>query len=240
MKNYVATAIMAGAMAATPLASAADHADGSEVAAAPEADINDVYAWSSNGTVKLIMTVHPFADTTSQFSDGVQYVFHVGSAAMPLAAPAVSVNIICEFDASQTIQCWVSDGEGAAADYVTGDASNSSGISSMSGMTKVFAGPANDPFFFYLTGFNETRTTVIDFATNTLDPNNVDAGGCPDLSQYPGTAAALQGLLTGNGSPTNEFATLSVLAISMEVDVSLLTKGGQNVSVWASTRNKGG
>ncbi len=187
------------------------------------------------------MTVHPFADANTAFSDQVQYVFHVGSAAMPLAPPATNVDVVCQFDAAQVISCWVGDGDGGVADYVTGNANVAAGLPSMSGDTRVFAGLVNDPFFFYLTGFNTTRTTVLDFATNTLNPNDVNAAGCPDLAAYPGTAAALQGLLTGdNGAnASNEFAAAQALAISMEIDKGMVTKGGQNVSVWVSTHNRG-
>ena len=219
-------------------ASAADHLDGSAVQASPEADVNDLYAWVDSSTLKLIMTVSPFADATSSFSDEVQYVFHIGSAPMPLAAPTVKVDVLCQFDVAENIQCWVSDGEAAVADYVTGDASNSDGIKSMSGDTRVFAGLVDDPFFFYLKGFTDTRDTVLTFVADTLNMADVNAAGCPDLSKYPGTSAALVGLLNGNGTATNTFAMAKTLAISIELNKALVTKGGQNVSVWASTNQR--
>lgn len=230
------------ATAATVLVSssaiAADHTDGSDVTAAPEADINDVYSWVDSDTLKLIMTVHPFADGASAFSDQVQYVFHVGSSAMALAPPMINVTVLCQFDAAQTIQCWVSDGEGAVADYVTGDASASAGISSMSGDTKVFAGLVDDPFFFYLPGFLQARGAVL-MAAGGNPPLTFDAGGCPAVDAT--TATALQELLTGTamGPATNTFEDLDTLAISMEINKDLFTKGGQQVSVWGSTNNRG-
>ncbi|HHH11379.1 MAG TPA: hypothetical protein ENK23_04825 [Sorangium sp.] len=79
---------------------------------------------------------------------------------------------------------------------------------------------------------------MLTFVADTLNMADVNAAGCPDLSKYPGTSAALVGLLNGNGTATNTFAMAKTLAISIELNKALVTKGGQNVSVWASTNQR--
>lgn len=211
-------------------ARAADHLDGPAVTADPAADITDLFAWMSSDAskVNLVMDVQPLADTNSKFSDAVQYVFHTTSQGAFGAAAAQSTNLICTFAASQTIQCWLGNQE-----YVTGDASNPAGISSADGKLKVFAGLRQDPFFFNLDGFHAATAAVQAAAANLT----FDAAGCPQLDAT--TSSALVGLLSTNpddgGAAQDFFAGKNVLAISVQVDKSLLTGGGSFVSVWAST-----
>lgn len=213
---------------------AADHLDSPSVQAEPAADINDVYAWTSaDGTkLNLVMTVFPAATAASEFSDAVQYVFHTASHADGQAILSGSagdqVDIICQFDASQNISCWVGD-----QDYATGDASATAGISGTQGMFRVFAGLRDDPFFFNLAGFNATVGIVVGAAAGLT----FDDAGCPTVDSE--TSGALVGQLSsapGGGAAEDFFAPLNTLSIVIEVDLDAVTAGGDVVSVWGSTR----
>lgn len=222
------TLLAALAITATP-ATAADHRDGSTangVKGDSAADINDVYAFmDGTNDIVLGMTVEPFATNTTAFSDAVQYVFHVNKHPSFGGTVAGSTNVICEFDATQNISCWI-----GTADYVSGDASATTGLVSDSGDVTVFAGRRADPFYFYLSGFNSARAAVIAAVpTLTLNPN-----ACPILNAATGDA-----LRTALTTPPNDFATANVLAIVLKIDKSLLTDGTNEIfSVYASTHTK--
>jgi hypothetical protein len=218
-----------------PRAMAADHMDGFAVKTDPSSDITDIFAWtSSDGTkVNLVMNVFPLAATGSKFSNALKYVFHVSSCASYATAgcTAARVNIICTFDASspQKVSCWVGTDE-----YVTGDASAVTGLSSGDGKLKIFTGLRDDPFFFNLDGFKKAAADVVAAKSGFL----LDAAGCPMVN--PTTSTALLNDLSQDpnnpGNPGKDFfAKLNVLSIVLQVDKSLLTKGGPIVGVWAST-----
>jgi Domain of unknown function (DUF4331) len=216
------------ALLCATVAGAADHQDGAAVLTDPASDINDVFAWTSpDGTkLNLVMDVFPFATTAARFSDVVQYVFHTSSFAGFGMASGGSADILCTFDASQTISCW------GGGEYVHGDASNPTGLSSTDGKLKVFAGLRDDPFFFNLDGFKATAKAVHDAAGSLT----FDAAGCPALD--PATSSALVNQLKtapGGGPPQDHFKGLNALAIVIQIDKTLVTKGGPTVGVWAST-----
>jgi hypothetical protein len=187
--------------------------------------------------VVFVLDVSPLATTASKFAVSTvgQYVIHthsidkfIGSTNTP-----VPVNIIATFDANQKISLWV-----GANEYVTGDASPATGISSTDGKVKVHTGLHDDPFFFNLTGFHDAEAAVE--AATGLVPN---AAGCPALSAAQVTAlvTALKTDPTSTppgGAAKDFFAGKNVLSIVVTVDKSLLTTGGALVSAWAST-NKG-
>ncbi len=211
---------------------AADHKDGPAVVADPAADINDVFVFPNGNNVVLAMTVSPFADkATAKFSDVTKYVFHVDSHASFAGATTKSTDVICTFTTAQVASCWV-----GSADYVTGDASATAGISSASNKVKVFAGPRADPFYFYLTGFNATRNAAIGAIPGLIAANAINGSGCPNLSAAQVTA--LQGLLTATTQDQNDLKAANVLGLTLEIDKSLLTANADEViSVWASTNH---
>lgn len=221
-------AILTGASSAL----AADHIDGPATTGDPTADITDVYSWVEGSDVVMILNVTPLATNTSKFSDKVQYVLHTESSAA-FGMPSTKTDVICTFDVAQKIQCWV-----GTADYVTGDASATTGLASASGNFKVFAGLRDDPFFFNLDGFKDAVITVEGAAAGlTFDP-----AGCPAVDGP--TSAALVGMLShtalGTMPPKDFFAGLNVLSIVISAKKSLLNAGGPIMSVWASTNKVGG
>jgi hypothetical protein len=218
---------------ATP-AIAADHRDGDGVKADPAADINDVYAFMDSDDVVLAMTVSPFADVNTKFTDAVQYVFHVDRHPEfdPLGASAGSTNVICQFDASQKIECWI-----GTEDYVTGDASDPAGLASVNGKFTVFAGLRADPFFFYLTGFNAARAAVLAALPMNIPPSALNPNGCPIIPDS--LAAAGRTALQAAMPSDNNFATANTLAIVIRADKSLFVDADNTFfSVYASTHAK--
>ena len=205
---------------------AADHIDSPQAAADPAADITDVFAWMSNDAsrVNLVMGIGRNVASTFKFSDQVHYVFHTSSKVGLLATAKTDVDVICQFDAAQTIQCWAGN-----EDYVSGNAAGTAGLSSGSGRMRVYAGVRNDPFFFNLNGFKAAAVAV----ENAAGGLSFDAAGCPALT--PTQAGDLGALLTTGG---DHFANFNIGAIVVSVDKSILTKSGPILSVWGATHRR--
>jgi hypothetical protein len=235
----VGGACLATAIIHPRLARSADHLDAPATTADHPADINDVYAFLPSselaaGTAThavFVMTVFPAAPADAKFSDAVQYVLHAQSGA-GFPTTTADYNIICTFDAAQKAQCW-----GGTDEYATGDASQPAGISSADGKLKVFAGLRADPFFFNLDGFKDAVQTVdnfVDGGTLTF----TDAG-CPNVNTAgSGLLVGKLGTTNGGATAVDFFKNLNGLAIVVQVDKTLVTKGGPVVSVWASTHQK--
>lgn len=228
LRNFTSKAGMAFLALTPSLALAADHVDAPGVIADPTADLTDVFAWMdpAGGKMNLILNI-PSAGAGSAFSDAVQYVFHVESMA-GYGMAGETTNIICTFDASQMVSCWVGDQA-----YVNGDASNPSGLASTDGSIKVFTGRRNDPFFFNLSGFDATIETVVAAAGSLT----FDDAGCPALDMPTSTALVTQLQTEPGGMPAlDDFAGGEVLSLVVQVDVALVNSGGPVAAVWASTR----
>ena len=210
----------------------ADHGDGSALLVGdPAADINDVYAWMSSDAdmVNLVMTVHSAvanADPAPSFSDQVQYVFQTSSSHgidMPSTVPPV--NVIVEFDKAGEVSVQAGDVT------VEGDASAASGIVDRYGRLRVFTGMRNDPSFFNKEGFR----TVAELVASELDGLIYDAADCPSFVADTMTPAEL---VTALALGDDEFAGDDTLAITIEIDKSILTPGGSVLSVFGSTHKR--
>ena len=118
--------------------SASDHLDTPTVIADPAADIGDIFAWTSSDGKRLNLVMDIVAH---QFSDRLQYVFHVDSG-KSFGKTTATTLIVCRFDVAGVAECWVGD-----VDYVHGDASNVSGIEGKNRRFRLFAGLRDDPFF---------------------------------------------------------------------------------------------
>jgi len=206
---------------------AADHVDSPSLTSNPMADITDVYSWMTGANLNLVMDVSPFDDGVRSFDPTVLYVFHLTSkAGLGVGAPGgTETKVIIRFTSNTSIQGWVTDAAGTK-DYVTGDPSNTAGLTSSLGKVKVFAGRRSDPFFFNATGF---RTAATSLGMTTLNP---DAAGCP-MAIDPAQALGLRKqLATG----PDAFVDADVMAIVVQIDKSLVNTGtNTTVAVWGST-----
>jgi hypothetical protein len=199
-------------------------------AASPMADITDVYAWMTGSNLNLVMDVSR-DDGTTAFGPAVLYAFHLTSKpglGLGLGAEGgTETQVICRFDSNTRVECWVVSG-GAAKDYVTGDPSNTAGVTSPTGKVKVFAGRRSDPAFFNASGFN----AAVALYQAQMPPPTTDGAGCPSLS--PGQGSGLRMALGPAGS--DSFATSNVLAIVVQIDKSLVNTGNNTtVAIWGST-----
>jgi uncharacterized protein DUF4331 len=217
----------------TPLSSlAADHGDSPSAAASnePTADITDLYAWMSNDDkLNLVMAVNPDAGPNAHFSEAVTYVFYISSSA-GYGQPQQNDRVICKFVDQTNIECWLGN------EYVVGDPSARQGIVSDNGGMRVFAGLRDDPFFLEYTGF----ANAVSYAVSEVVAGNVVSDpaneGCPTLSTAQGVS--LRNRLThgaNNAPPSNTFAKQNVLALVVQVDKSLVNRGGPVLGVSAST-----
>jgi hypothetical protein len=141
---------VAGALAVLSVSRASDHLDGPRATADPQADITDVFAFTSPvdpGKVVLAMALTPYASDASTFSGEVDYAFRVQvvDALQPLALGGVALDIVCHLGADDgaapTMTCTGPEGAtGSATVGVTGSAPE--------GSIRVFAGLRSDPSFF--------------------------------------------------------------------------------------------
>ncbi|HEX8107248.1 MAG TPA: DUF4331 family protein [Kofleriaceae bacterium] len=197
-------------------------------AASPMADITDVYAWMAGSNLNLVMDVSPQDNGTNAFGPDILYAFHLTSKSGLGAPGGTETQVICRFASSTSAQCWVVSG-GATKAYVTGDPSNTAGVTSPSGKVRVFAGRRSDPAFFNLSGFN---TAMAGFAPQLGVPNITDAAGCPT-----GVPQDRFGTLrTQLGTGSDSFAASNVMAIVVQIDKALVNTANNTViAVWGST-----
>jgi Domain of unknown function (DUF4331) len=246
-----ALALGAGVLVVTQKSHAADHLDAPTIkmVANAMADINDVYTWNTvDGTaINLAMTVSPKDDGTRHFGPSVQYVFHVSSHpgvdnATAFGTPGTESKVICTFTSDTAGECWVVLGS-SVKDYVKGDFSSPSGLSSADRKIKVFAGRRGDPFFFNLSAFHVAQHGIE--AAGVIPAN---AAGCPTVPAATGPVntqqlrAALQSVPATDPDmvcPDNQadcFLHLNVMAIVLQVDKTLLLQNTDKLlSVWGSS-----
>jgi hypothetical protein len=139
----------AGALAVLSVGHASDHLDGPRPTADPQADITDVFAFTSPedpSKVVLAMALTPYASSTSTFSGEVDYAFRVQlvDAIQPLALGGVPLDVVCELTgdaATPTMTC--TGPQGSTGSAVVGATTGAPG-----GSIRVFAGLRSDPAFF--------------------------------------------------------------------------------------------
>ncbi len=127
---------------------AADHIDSPNAAADPAADLNDFYVFvNPNDASEVIfaLTINPFADRSTLFSDAVEYQIFLEN------EPGLASEIRCSFSRDQNVTCT------APGDRTV---SGPTGQTNTNGDFRVWAGLRDDPFFFDFEAFNETIATA--------------------------------------------------------------------------------
>jgi hypothetical protein len=222
----VAIALAASGHAARGVASPVPAA--APAALNPMANIAGVYAWMTGSNLNLVMDVSPLDDGSHSFDPSVLYVFHLTSkAGLGIGTTeGAETQVICKFASDTSVECWVTDASGTK-DFVTGDPSNTAGITSLRGKVKVFAGRRSDPLFFNQAGFSSVVSQLKALPGTT--PR--DTGGCPQLD-----AGAAQALRNQLAAGSDAFAQTNVMAIVLTVDKSLINASGNSaVAIWGST-----
>ena len=202
---------------------ASDHLDSPSVIANPQADIGDLFAWTSYDArrLNLVMTI-----VGKSFSDRIQYTFHIDSG-HKFGKTTDTTLIVCKFPNPGVTECNV-----GAADSASGDASHIEGIRGRHGRFRVFAGLRDDPFFNNVKG---TRAAYQVAATALHNGAPVDAAGCPSFDSATSAEIYKQWSHTDSGPATNFLAGWTSSAIVISVDLPLVTHGGKMAAVWATT-----
>jgi hypothetical protein len=224
-ERLVVVALLAGVIlvGGAGASRASDHLDTPTVIANPQADIGDVYAWTSaNGRqLNLIMDI-----VGRTFSDKLQYVFHIDSGKR-FGKTTATISIVCRFPARNTVECRVAD-----VDYASGDASGPEGLQGRKHRFRVFAGLRDDPFFNNVKGTRAAYQAAIAAMKNGA---GIDAAGCPSFDQATSQAILYQWRHTDGGPATNLLAGWTASSIVISIDLDVVTKGGKVLAVWSTT-----
>jgi hypothetical protein len=205
-------------------ARASDHFDSPAMAANPEADIGDMYAWTTadGHRLNLVMTIAGHV-----FSDRVRYEFHIDSG-KTFGRTTESTTIVCRFPETNVAQCKLGN-----VDEVQGDARSSQGIVSRNGHFRMFAGRRDDPFYNNIDGSQAVYATV---ASALKAGTPLDAAGCPQFDPPTVQTVARQWSGGAKGSPPENFLeNWTVSAIVLSLDLKTISKGGKLLAIWGST-----
>ncbi len=173
LKNLTATVglIASSALAVTLTTSssfAADHAEAPDATAQPSADIADYYAWHADDRLNMILTFSSLGapGAPADFDASRLYTFHFDTS---VPADGISEMEIYARFAQNAAGQWGVQVTGADTDVIEG------GVETIlnQGDTSVWAGLADDPFFFDQTGF---RATVASGDLSFDNTNNDFAG----------------------------------------------------------------
>ena len=217
--SIVALLVMIG----TSNALASDHLDTPTVVANPQADIGDVYEWTSPDGRKLNLVMIIVGHS---FSDKIQYIFHVDSGA-DFGKTTVSTNIACRFSGAHAIDCRVGD-----IDRAAGDASKPDGLEGQNHQLRVFAGSRDDPFFNNVKGSRDAFRCA---AAALRAGADVDGAGFPQFDPATIREISDRWRHTDGGPPNNFLAGWMVSAIVISVDLRVVNKGGEFLAIWAET-----
>jgi hypothetical protein len=201
---------------------ASDHLDTPTVIADPAADIGDLYAWTSSDGKRLNLVMDIVAH---QFSNRLQYVFHVDSG-QQFGKTTASTTIVCRFDVANNVECWA-----GSRDYVRGDAHTPAGLESEKRTFRIFAGLRDDPFFNNVKGTREAYNVA---GAALKNGTSADGAGCPNFT--PATAQAILDTWrhTSGGPATNLLAGWKTSAIVVSIDLDVVTTGGKLAAVWGT------
>jgi Domain of unknown function (DUF4331) len=216
--------IFSGMLFATVVhaAYASDHLDTPTVISDPAADIGDIFAWTSSDGRRLNLVMDIVAH---QFSDQLQYVFHVDSGEQFGKTTATTL-IVCRFDVAKAVECWIGD-----ADYVHGDASDTGGIEGRNRRFRVFAGLRDDPFFNNVKG---TRAAYNVAGAALQRGTTMDSAGCPQFDEATSRAILDTWQHTDGGPATNFLAGWKSSALVISIDLDVVNTGGKLLAVWGA------
>ena len=209
--------------ALAPTVRASDHFDSPATAANPQADIGDVYAWTSpqGRKLNLIMTIQGHT-----FSDKVDYVFHVDSGKV-FGRTSASTSVICRFASANEVNCKVGN-----ADSASGDPTNPTGLEGRNHRFRVYAALRDDPFYNNLKGLLGAYTTASTAIKNGVA---VDAAGCAHFDDTTAKMIMDQMGHTDGGPAQNFLYNWTVSALVISVDLDAIAQGGKLLAIWGTT-----
>ena len=155
------TSLVAGLLAFGVPALAADHAEAPVSSADPAADISDLYTWHSEGTVKAVLAFNPslVPGEAGVYDADVLYTLHFDVDGDQVSDHDVHVRFGQSSSGKWGVQAMNLPGASAPVVGAVETVIDAPG-------GRLFAGLRDDPFFFDLTGFNDTLAT----GTLSFDP----------------------------------------------------------------------
>jgi hypothetical protein len=222
--RLIRSLIFAGLIGALtcPTAYTSDHLDTPTVIADPAADIGDLFAWTSSDGQRLNLVMYIVAH---QFSDKLQYVFHVDSGKQ-FGKTTKSITILCRFDVAGSVECWAGN-----VDHVRGSASGAGGLDSEHRKFRVFAGLRDDPFFNNVKG---TRAAYNVAGTALQQGTSSDNAGCPAFDRKIPQAILDTWRSTDGGPASNFLAGWKTSALVVSIDLDVVATGGRLLAVWGT------
>ena len=210
MIRALAPALAVMACGAGGLAMAADHIDAPFTTGTPNADINDLYAFTRNENVVLVMTIHPFANSETRLNPDYLYQFKIdldqdNVEDRVIQVQAVGTGADQRYQIAGPIQPPVLGAQGNEA--VPADFSAAFNETTNSGDIMAFVGLRDDPFFFDLAQYQ----AILD---DVRENGEITAGGFND----PGV---------------DTLGEANTLAIVLEMPRATLGSG--TVGVWATS-----
>jgi hypothetical protein len=205
------------------VASASDHLDSPATVANPQADIGDVYAWTSpeGRQLNLAMTIQGHS-----FSEKIEYAFHVDSGEK-FGQTSASTRIVCRFTAADAVTCQLGN-----ADSASGDPTNPAGLMGQNHRFRVYAALRDDPFYNNVKGLLGAYQTA-NGAIKSGAP--VDTAGCAHFDVATAKAIRDQMSHTDGRAAQNLLYNWTVSAIVISVDLDAVSKGGKLLAVWGTT-----
>lgn len=152
---------------------AADHAEAPGTAADPAADIADFYAWADSGSFTAIITFAPLiaAGGDAVWDADVLYTVHIDTDGDNMPDHDLHVRFGQDGNGAWGVQAADIPGQSAPIEGAVGGLIDSGGV-------KLWAGLADDPFFFDLQGYQDTLATGtvgFDSTRDSLAGTNVTA-----------------------------------------------------------------
>ena len=140
-------------LAATP-SLAADHAEAPGAAADSAADLADFYAWADGDSFTAIVTFAPLtaAGGEATYDGDVLYTVHVDRDGDHMPDANIDLRFGQDGDGAWGVQAVGVPGQSEPIEGAVETAIDQGGV-------RLWAGLADDPFFFDLAGFNDTLNT---------------------------------------------------------------------------------
>lgn len=203
---------------------ASSHFDTPFAIANPQANIGDIFAWtSSDGRhLNLVMDI-----VGHSFSDKLIYALYVDSGSS-FGKTRASTTITCRFPMPHEARCKLGN-----IDRLDGVADKTAGIEGVDHRFRVFAGLRDDPFFNNVLGTRAAYTVA--FNEISAGVASLDQSGCPGLGPTTADALLYQWRHTNGGPATNLLARWTTSALVVSVNLSDVTQGGKVVAVWGTT-----
>lgn len=201
---------------------ASDHFDSPAMTANPQADIADVYAWTSadGRRLNLVMTI-----VGHTFSDRLTYALHIDSG-KAFGRTTASTTIACRFAAPKVADCAI-----AGVDRARGDATDPAGLEGQNHRLRVFAGLRDDPFYNNIKGSLAAYSAA---AAAIKTGAVVDGAGCPTFNRAAVEEIAGQWRHTDGGPAANFLGNWTASAIVVSLDLDVATKGGSILAIWGA------